>query len=104
MVVIYLLISIILIIFLTSRLKIHPFIVLLLVAMAYGLASGMSLNMIIKSVNDGFGETLGKIGLIIVLGIMIGAFLENSGGAFTLAEKVLGIIGKKRVTLAMGVS
>lgn len=103
MVVIYLLISIILIIFLTSRLKIHPFIVLLLVAMAYGLASGMSLNMIIKSVNDGFGETLGKIGLIIVLGIMIGAFLENSGGAFTLAEKVLGIIGKKRVTLAMGI-
>lgn len=103
MVVIYLLVSIILIIFLTSKLKMHPFIVLLLVAMAYGLVSGMSLNMIIKSVNDGFGETLGKIGLIIVLGVMIGAFLENSGGAFTLAEKVLGIIGKKRVTLAMGI-
>jgi len=103
MVIVYLLISIILIIFLTSRLKIHPFIVLLLVALAYGLITGMPLDLLIKSVNDGFGETLGKIGLIIVLGIIIGAFLENSGGAYAIARKVLRLIGEKRVTTAMGI-
>lgn len=103
MVIVYLLISIILIIFLTSRLKIHPFIVLLLVALAFGLIAGMPLDLIIQSVNDGFGETLGKIGLIIVLGVIIGAFLENSGGAYAIARTVLRLIGEKRVTKAMGI-
>jgi GntP family gluconate:H+ symporter len=103
MVIVYLLISIVLIIFLTSRLKIHPFIVLLLVALMYGVLAGMHLDLIVKSVNDGFGETLGKIGLIIVLGVIIGAFLENSGGAYAIAGKVLKIIGEKRVTIAMGI-
>jgi GntP family gluconate:H+ symporter len=46
---------------------------------------------------------LGKIGIVIVIGVIIGAFLEHSGGAFKLAEIVLGIIGKKRVHEAMGI-
>ena len=58
---------------------------------------------IILSINEGFGGTLGKIGLIIVLGVIIGAFLENTGGAFAIAEKVLKIIGRKRVPTAMGI-
>jgi GntP family gluconate:H+ symporter len=103
MVVLYLLISVLLIIFLTARLKVHPFIVLLLVALLYGFLSGMSSTDIIRSVNEGFGKTLGGIGLIIILGIIIGAFLENSGGAYTIAEKVLKVIGKDRVPSAMGI-
>ena len=58
---------------------------------------------IIASINGGFGDTLGKIGLLIVIGVVIGAFLENSGGAFALAEKVLKVIGKNRVPTAMGI-
>ncbi|KPK85609.1 MAG: gluconate transporter [Bacteroides sp. SM23_62_1] len=101
--VVYLIISIILIILLTSRLKVHPFVVLLLVALAYGFFTGMPLELIITSINEGFGDTLKKIGLLIVLGVIIGAFLENSGGAYALAEKVLRMIGKKRVPTAMGI-
>ena len=103
MVVLYLFLSVVLIIFLTAKLKLHPFIALLIVALLYGFFAGMPLKLIIKSVNDGFGGTLGKIGLIIVLGVIIGAFLENSGGAYTMAEKILKIIGKKRVSIAMGI-
>jgi GntP family gluconate:H+ symporter len=40
--------------------------------------------------------------LIIVLGVIIGAFLEHTGGARTIAMKVLSLIGKKRIPLAMG--
>lgn len=61
----------------------------------------MSLNLLVVSINEGFGETLGKIGLIIIFGVIIGAFLENSGGAYALAEKVLMLVGKKRVSSAM---
>ncbi|HQS52483.1 MAG TPA: GntP family permease, partial [Daejeonella sp.] len=57
----------------------------------------------IKSINDGFGNTLGKIGIVIALGVIIGAFLEYSGGAYKLAEIVIKIIGKKRVHEAMGI-
>lgn len=102
MIVFYLLLSVLVIIFLTVRLKLHPFIALLLVAMVYGFVSGMSSAEIVKSVNEGFGKTLGGIGLIIILGVIIGAFLENSGGAYTIAEKVLKVIGKDKVPAAIG--
>ena len=65
MIALYLIISVIVIILLTVRLKVHPFIALLLVALVYGFVSGMSSADIITSVNEGFGNTLGGIGLIL---------------------------------------
>lgn len=103
MIVLYLLLSVALIVLLTIRWKVHPFLALLLVALLYGFAAGMPATEIAAAINTGFGDTLGKIGLVIVLGVLIGAFLENSGGAYALAEKVLQVIGRKRVTGAMGV-
>ncbi|MDN4504272.1 GntP family permease [Alteromonadaceae bacterium BrNp21-10] len=102
MLVVYLLISVMLIVLLTVRFKVHPFIALLLVALMYGFAAGMPAEQIIASVNEGFGKTLGGIGLIIILGVIIGTFLENSGGAMAIAAKVLSLVGKKRVAPAMG--
>jgi GntP family gluconate:H+ symporter len=103
MVVIYLLFSVILIIVMTAKWKVHPFVALLLVAIFYGIISGMPLNQIIISVNKGFGNTMGGIGMIIILGVIIGIFLENSGGAYALAEKILKYTGKKKIPLAMGI-
>ncbi len=97
------LLSVLLIILLTAKFNVHPFLALLGAALFFGLFSGMSLDTILQSVNDGFGGTLGKIGIVIVLGVIIGAFLEHSGGAFKLAELILGIIGKNRVHAAMGI-
>ncbi len=62
----------------------------------------MPLDLVVASVNEGFGNTLGGIGLIIILGVIIGAFLENTGAAYALADRVLRLAGKQRVTLAMG--
>jgi gluconate:H+ symporter, GntP family len=102
MIILYLLISIVLIVVLTARFSIHPFIVLLLVAIFFGLCAGMPLADLIDSINHGFGSTLGSIGLLIVLGVIIGTFLENSGGAYRLAEKVIRVTGTKRIPVAMG--
>ncbi|MDO3385878.1 GntP family permease [Gilvimarinus sp. SDUM040013] len=103
MLVAYLLGCIVLIVVLTSRLRIHPFIVLLLVGLTYGFLAGMPSDQIVASVNEGFGKTLSGIGLIIVLGVIIGVFLENTGGAYAIAEKILRFLGKKNVTPAMGI-
>ncbi len=87
----------------TTKLKVHAFLALFIISICYGVFAGMPYAAIILSINEGFGGTLGKIGLIIVLGVIIGAFLENTGGAFAIAEKVLKFIGKKRVPTAMGI-
>ena len=102
MTILLLLLSVAIIVFLTAKLNVHPFLALLFAAIFFGLLSGMELNIIVQSINDGFGITLGKIGVVIVLGVIIGAFLEHSGGAFKLAEIILKIIGKNRVHEAMG--
>jgi GntP family gluconate:H+ symporter len=101
--ILYLLIAVLAIILLTTKLKVHAFLALFIISILYGIFAGMPFSDIILSINDGFGSTLGKIGLIIVLGVIIGAFLENTGGAFAIAEKVLKIIGRKRVPTAMGI-
>jgi len=95
--------SVLIIILLSVKLKVHPFLALLAAALFFALFSGMSLTDIVKYVNDGFGITLGKIGIVIVLGVIIGSFLEHSGGAYKLAEVVLKVIGRKRVHEAMGI-
>lgn len=98
-----LLLSVVFIILLTAKWNVHPFLALLGAAIFFALFSEMTLEMVVQSINDGFGITLGKIGIVIVLGVIIGAFLEQTGGAFKLAEVVLRIIGKKRVHEAMGI-
>src|SRR5690606_34348491 len=102
MLVFYLVLCVFLIVLFTAKIKVHPFIVLLLVALLYGFLSGMPVENILSSVNEGFGNTLGGIGLLIILGVIIGAFMENTGAAFVIAEKILNIVGRKRVPTAMG--
>lgn len=101
MTILLLLLSVILIIYLTAKANVHAFLALLAAALFFGLFSGMPLDLILKSINDGFGNTLGKIGLVIVIGVIIGAFLEHSGGAYRLADIVLNKIGKNRIHEAM---
>lgn len=83
------------------KIKVHPFFVLLFSAIAYGFMTGMDINTIINAVNNGFGDIMGKIGLIILFGVTIGKVLEKSGGAFVIASKILAVIGSKSIHLAM---
>jgi GntP family gluconate:H+ symporter len=102
--IILLFISIAFIILTTSKLKWHPFLSLLVAAIGYGALSGtMSLEEVVKSVNSGFGNTVGFIGIVILAGSIIGTFLEKSGGAYTLAGGTLKIVGKKNVPLALSI-
>jgi len=99
-----LIVSVIFIVVATSRLKLHPFIVLVTAAFGYGIGCGkMTLAEVAGSVNAGFGDTIGNIGIVILAGAIIGAFMEKSGGAYRLADRIIKIIGKKEVPLAMGI-
>lgn len=98
------LIALALIIVAIIKFDIHPFLALFVGAITYGLLAGMSGDLILKSISEGFGGVLGSIGLLILLGVMIGTFLEKTGGAFVIAQKILAVIGEKSVTLAMMVT
>ncbi|SHH51432.1 GntP family permease [Thermosipho atlanticus] len=101
--IILLLLTILFIVISTVRWKLHPFLALIFSAFIFGLLSGMNFKDILSSITAGFGGTLGSIGIVIVAGTIIGVFLERSGGAFTMAESILKITGKKNVPLAMGI-
>lgn len=98
-----LLISILFIVVSTVKFKLHPFLALLFAAVGFGLCARMPLLEIVKSINGGFGGTIGSIGIVIIAGVIIGTFLERSGGAFAVAEEILKIIGEKHVPLAMAI-
>jgi GntP family gluconate:H+ symporter len=87
-----------------SKFDIHPFLALFIGAIGFGICVGMPTDLILKSIKDGFGGVLGSIGLLILLGVTIGTFLEKTGGAMVLAQKVLSWIGEKSIMLAMMLS
>lgn len=101
--IIVLILCILFIILSSTRIKLHPFLALLFAALGFGIFTGMPLKEIVQSINTGFGNTLGYIGIVIVAGTIIGTFLEYSGGAYTLADRILKITGQKNVPLAMAI-
>jgi gluconate:H+ symporter, GntP family len=88
----------------TTKFKVHPFISLLISSIAIGFLEGMQSDEIINAITSGFGNTLKSIGIIIAFGTIIGAYLEYSGGARSLAQKILNIIGEKKSALAMNIT
>ena len=96
-------ICVVFIILATTRLSLHPFLALFGAALGFGILSGMPFEQIVESINGGFGGTLSSIGIIIIFGTIIGTFLENSGGAYAIAEKTLRIVGEKRIPFAMSI-
>ena len=82
--------------------KLHPFVALLLAAFGYGVFTGMPVDKLLVAINEGFGDTIAYIGIVIVAGSIIGTFLQRSGAAAHLAASVLRLAGPKRIPMTMG--
>ncbi len=104
----YILITLFLVVFLmvlaASRFHFHPFLSLLLAAIVMGFVGGLNAAEVTATLMSGFGKTLGSIGIIIAFGTIIGAYLEKSGGALAMANRVLRWVGEKNATLAMNIT
>lgn len=101
MLIVLLILAVAFIVVSTTKFKLHPFLALIFAAIGFGLLSGMPFAEIVSSVNSGFGDIVGHIGLVIIIGCIIGTFLEESGGAYVMAQGIVRLAGKKRVPLAM---
>jgi len=90
-----------LIVLATAKLKLNPFITLLLAAFVAAFAYGLPLRDIETTIRAGFGNIMGNIGLVIVLGTVIGVILERSGAAITMAQSIIRVFGQRFPTLTM---
>lgn len=93
-----------LIFYLSSKTKIHVFVAMILGSVIAGLIVGLPINKITSSIKAGFGGTLGSIGIIIGLGVMMGAIFEASGAANRMALTFIKILGKGREDIAMALT
>ena len=89
-----LLIAVVWIIIGTTKLKLHPFFVLLYAAIGLGILAEIPANTLIPLITKGFGKTFESIGLLIVFGTLIGVYLEQSGATQSIAQSLLKRLSK----------
>lgn len=105
-------VGIALLLLLIIKVKLEPFITLLIIGLLTALAAGLPVETLVGSaqapgkslLETGFGGILGHIAAIIGLGTILGAILEASGGAQVLTRALLRGLGENRAPLAMGLA
>lgn len=93
--------AIIALVLLIAKFKLNPFVTLIVVSLALGIAVGMPMETIVKSFETGVGNTLGHIALVVGLGTMLGKMMAESGGAERIARTLINVFGEKNVSWAM---
>ena len=104
-----LLISMVSVIFMISKLKIHAFIALMLSAIIAGLLSNHipvmeSAHFLIRAVEVPmieFGVTAGKIAWVIATASIIGTAMLESGAAERMVNVIISLLGEKRAPVAL---
>ena len=110
------LISIAILLLCIIKIKLNPFVALLvcaygtgLMALATYIGGGAPENFssiadVTACVTSNFGSTLGSIGIVTGLGVMLGMFMYESGGIDNIVDKVLKAVGPKRSQYAVSVA
>ncbi len=102
-------VAVVLMVLAISKMKMHPFIVMLVIAMIVGLfwgvvdpESGLTPTEVVNQIKNGFGSIMTSIGIVILCGTIIGTILEKTGAALTMANAILKAVGEKNSVVAMG--
>jgi GntP family gluconate:H+ symporter len=86
---------------LIARWKWHVFLALLLPILLFGVLPGIRRNNFIDAFEQGFGNTLGKIGIVIVLGSIIAEALRHTGAIKVITRSMVKLVGAKRMPFAL---
>jgi GntP family gluconate:H+ symporter len=98
---VFALVAVISLVVLIARFKLHPFIALIVVSLAMGVAAGMPAGAAVKAFQDGVGNVLGFIAVVVGLGTMLGKLMAESGAATRIATTLIDLFGEKRVHWAI---
>ncbi|CAE1142125.1 GntP family permease [Serratia sp. Tan611] len=97
-------VAVFVLVFLVLRTRVHALIAMLLAASIAGISGGLSAVQTVDTITKGFGSTLGSIGIVIGLGVMMGRVLEVSGAAEQIAYSFIKWLGKKREEWALAIT
>lgn len=110
------LVSIVALLFFIIKVKLNAFVSLLTCAYGTGLlvlltySAGTApegfatLSDVSACITKNFGSTLGSIGIVTALGVMLGMFMYESGGIDNIVSAVLGAVGPQRSQYAVSVA
>ena len=90
-----------LLLFFIAKWKWHVFYALLIPILLFGVLPGIQRNNFIDAFETGFGNTLGSIGVVIVLGSIIAEALKHTGAIQVITRSMVNLIGSKRMPLAL---
>ena len=94
--------GVIILLVLITVFRIQAFVALLATSMLIAILGGVPLSEVATQIQDGMGGTLGYIAVVVGLGAMFGEMLQVSGGASTIAYRLLERAGEGRAPLALG--
>jgi len=92
---------VVLLMFLIAKWKWHVFMALLLPILLFGVIPGIQRNNFIDAFEQGFGNTLGKIGIVIVLGSIIAEALRHTGAIQVITRSMVHLVGARRMPFAL---
>src|SRR5467141_1338739 len=97
----YALVAVVALIVLIATFKLHPFVALISVSLGLGVAAGMPPAAAVRAFQDGVGNTLGFIAIVVGLGTMLGKMMAESGAAARIATTLIDLFGERRVHWAI---
>jgi GntP family gluconate:H+ symporter len=93
--------TVLLLLILIARVRLHPALALSIAALTLGVASGMALRQVPLSFTGGVGNLMGHIAVLLGLGAILGRLLASSGGAAALGSALVNGCGPKGLPWAM---
>src|ERR1044071_4041188 len=93
--------AIVALVVLIARFKLNAFIALMLASLFVGLCSSLPPLRVAKAFQEGVGNTLGFIAVVVGLGTMLGKMLSESGGAEVIANTFVRAFGTERLHWAL---
>jgi GntP family gluconate:H+ symporter len=93
--------TVLLLLLLIAKVRLHPALALCVAAWTLGIASGMPLIQVPLSFSAGVGSLLGHIAVVLTLGAVLGRLLASSGGAAALGRVLVENCGTKGLPWAL---
>jgi GntP family gluconate:H+ symporter len=93
--------TVLLLLILIAKVRLHPALALCIAALSLGVASGMPLHQVPLSFTAGVGGLMGHIAVVLGLGAILGSLLARSGGASSLGALLVDNCGPRGLPWAL---
>lgn len=87
-----------------TKFKWHVFLAFLVPIVLFPILPGVNREVFIEAFETGFGDTVGSIAVVIVLGCLIAEALRHTGGVERITSSMISWVGRQRMALALTLS